>query len=63
MVPLYLRLVESELNRLSFEESVEIIKSSEANLNAVVDTVIDGIITISQGQEGIIQRTNPATEQ
>ncbi len=53
--------VQSELNHITLEESAEIIKSSEAYLKAVVDTVIDGIITINK--DGIIQRHNPAAEQ
>jgi len=52
--------VEQELRQMVLRQTMETINENKTHLQAVLDTVIDGIITIDE--QGIIQTVNPATE-
>ncbi|KAA3625810.1 MAG: PAS domain S-box protein [Proteobacteria bacterium] len=52
---------ESELKRTSLERTAKAIRTSEANLRAVLDTAVESIICIDD--EGSILWSNPAAEQ
>lgn len=51
-------LVERELNSMERQEAVNSLVSSENRLNAILNNVVDGIITI--GERGAIESFNPA---
>jgi PAS domain S-box-containing protein len=52
--------VEAELERIQLLQIQIQMRSAENRLRAVIDTVIDGIVTIDRG--GIVQTFNPAAE-
>ncbi len=53
--------VEEEINKLNTKEAQQIIHDQEARLHALVETVVDGIISIDR--QGIIQTVNPAAKE
>lgn len=52
--------VEQELHKIPMHQAAQTIKEQEIHLQAVLDTVIDGILMIDE--MGIIKTANPATE-
>ncbi|MEH6354921.1 MAG: PAS domain S-box protein [Marinobacter sp.] len=52
--------VEEELARLALEESEQRARSAQIVLKSIIDTVVDGIVTIDH--RGLIQIFNPAAE-
>ena len=53
-------LVENELNSLAHQEAVEALKSNKDRLAAILDNVLDGIITIDE--RGIVDSFNKSAE-
>lgn len=53
-------LVENELNALEHQEAAETLQNSKNRLTAILDTVVDGIITIDE--RGSVETLNPAAE-
>jgi len=52
--------VEKELGQAELLDTTQVLASQESRLRAVLDTVIDGIVTIDQ--KGMIETFNPAAE-
>lgn len=52
--------VEAELERANLHETRNQLRSAENRLRAVIDTVVDGIVTIDGG--GVVRSFNPAAE-
>jgi len=52
--------VEQELGQAAFLDATQVLASQESRLRAVLDTVVDGIVTIDQ--KGLIETFNPAAE-
>lgn len=53
-------LVENELNALEYNEAVDELQSSRNRLNAILDNVLDGIITINE--QGVVDSFNKSAE-
>ncbi len=52
--------VEQELQQMSMRQAMEAINEHKSHLQAVLDTVVDGIVTIDE--QGKVLSVNPATE-